>query len=54
LAKDTGLAVQAAQAVGFEPVLGRVARDVFAKAMAQGWQDHDDAALLAWMRQELH
>lgn len=54
LAKDTGLAVQAAQAVGFEPVLGHVARDVFAKAMAQGWQDHDDAALLTWMRQERH
>jgi 3-hydroxyisobutyrate dehydrogenase-like beta-hydroxyacid dehydrogenase len=51
LAKDTGLAVQAAEAVAFEPLLGRLARDVFAQAMAQGLQDQDDAALLKWMRQ---
>jgi 3-hydroxyisobutyrate dehydrogenase len=51
LAKDTGLAVQAADAVAFEPVLGRLARDVFAKAVKQGLQDQDDAALLKMMRQ---
>jgi 3-hydroxyisobutyrate dehydrogenase len=37
--------------VAFEPLLGRLARDVFAQAMAQGLQDQDDAALLKWMRQ---
>jgi putative dehydrogenase len=51
LAKDTGLAVQAAEALAFEPVLGRLARDVFAQAMAQGFQSQDDAALLKWTRQ---
>lgn len=53
LAKDTGLAVQAAQAVAFEPALGRLARDIFAQAMAQGLQAQDDAALLKLMRQDL-
>ncbi|WP_416547520.1 NAD(P)-dependent oxidoreductase [Limnohabitans sp. DCL3] len=51
LAKDTGLAMQVAEAVAFEPVLGRLARNLFAQAMAQGLQDHDDAALLKLMRQ---
>ena len=54
LAKDTGLAVQAAEAVAFEPALGRLARDVFAQAMAQGFQGHDDASLLGWTRQARH
>jgi len=51
LAKDTGLAVQAADEVAFDPALGRMARDVFAQAMALGWADLDDAALLKLMRQ---
>lgn len=51
LAKDTGLALQAAEAVAFEPVLGRLARDVFAQAVAQGLSGQDDAALLQWTRQ---
>ncbi|PIT83058.1 NAD(P)-dependent oxidoreductase [Limnohabitans sp. 15K] len=51
LAKDTGLALQAAEAVAFEPALGRLARDVFAQAMAEGLQAQDDAALLKWTRQ---
>jgi L-threonate 2-dehydrogenase len=51
LAKDTGLALQAAEAVAFEPALGRLARDVFAQAMAEGLQGQDDAALLKWTRQ---
>jgi 3-hydroxyisobutyrate dehydrogenase len=51
LAKDTGLAMQAAEEVAFEPGLGRLARNLFAQAMAQGLQGHDDAALLKLMRQ---
>lgn len=51
LAKDTGLAVQAADEVGFAPPLGRMARDLFAQALGQGWADLDDAALLKLMRQ---
>ena len=51
LAKDTGLAVQAADEVAFDPSLGRLARDLFAQALGQGWADLDDAALLKLMRQ---
>lgn len=51
LAKDTGLAVSSADAVAYDPPLGRVARDLFAQAMAQGWDQLDDAALLKLMRQ---
>ena len=51
LAKDTGLAVQAADDVAFDPPLGRLARDLFAQALGQGWTDLDDAALLKLMRQ---
>jgi 3-hydroxyisobutyrate dehydrogenase len=51
LAKDTGLAVQAADEVAFDPPLGRLARDLFAQALGQGWADLDDAALLKLMRQ---
>jgi 3-hydroxyisobutyrate dehydrogenase len=51
LAKDTGLAVQAADEVAFNPVLGRMARDLFAQALGQGWANLDDAALLQLMRQ---
>jgi 3-hydroxyisobutyrate dehydrogenase-like beta-hydroxyacid dehydrogenase len=51
LAKDTGLAVQVADDVAFDPPLGRLARDLFAQALGQGWADLDDAALLKLMRQ---
>jgi len=51
LAKDTGLAVLAADDVAFDPPLGRLARDLFAQALGQGWADLDDAALLKLMRQ---
>ena len=51
LAKDTGLAVQAADDVAFDPPLGRLARDLFAQALGQGWADLDDGALLKLMRQ---
>ena len=51
LAKDTGLAVSAADEVVYDPPLGRLARDLFAQAMAQGWDQLDDAALIQLMRQ---
>ena len=49
LEKDTRLAVQAAQAAGFEGPLGGIARDVFAGACAGGLADRDDAAVLQWL-----
>jgi 3-hydroxyisobutyrate dehydrogenase-like beta-hydroxyacid dehydrogenase len=51
LAKDTGLAVSAADEVAYDPPLGRLARDLFAQAMALGLDQLDDAALLQLMRQ---
>ena len=51
LAKDTGLAISAADEVAYDPPLGRLARDLFAQAMAQGWDQLDDAALFQLMRQ---
>jgi 3-hydroxyisobutyrate dehydrogenase len=49
LEKDTKLAVQAAQAAGFNGPLGGPARDVFAHASAAGLAELDDAALLQWL-----
>lgn len=46
LAKDSRLALQEAQGVGFEGPLGAAARDVFARALDEGFADLDDAALL--------
>ncbi len=51
LAKDTRLAVQAAQEAGFHGPLGTAARDVFAAACDAGMSDLDDAALLKWLTQ---
>lgn len=51
LAKDTGLAVLAADEVAFDPPMGRVAQALFAQALRHGWADLDDAALLQLMRQ---
>jgi putative dehydrogenase len=45
LQKDTRLAMQAAQAVGFEGPLGAAARDTFARAAAAGLDGLDDAAI---------
>lgn len=45
LQKDTRLALQAAQAVGFEGPLGAAARDTFARAAAAGLDGLDDAAI---------
>jgi 3-hydroxyisobutyrate dehydrogenase len=50
LHKDTGLALQAARAVGFEGRLGPVAHDAFDRAVAAGDAELDDAALLRLFR----
>ena len=49
LEKDTRLALEAAQAVGFAGPLGASARDVFASASAAGLAGFDDAALFDWL-----
>ncbi|QTN27368.1 NAD(P)-dependent oxidoreductase [Rhodoferax sp. AJA081-3] len=49
LAKDTRLAQQAAQSVGFEGPLGPLAAQVFAAALDAGLADLDDAALLQFL-----
>jgi 3-hydroxyisobutyrate dehydrogenase-like beta-hydroxyacid dehydrogenase len=51
LAKDTGLAVAAAEDVGYDAPLGLLAREMFAQAMSRGWDQLDDAVLLQLMRQ---
>jgi 3-hydroxyisobutyrate dehydrogenase len=50
LAKDTGLAVAAAQAAGFVGPLGPAAAAVFARAVHAGWAEQDDSALLQLLR----
>ena len=50
LAKDTGLALSAAAAAGFEGPLGAAAHAVFARACASGLDSLDDAALLQFLR----
>lgn len=50
LHKDTGLALAAARAVGFEPRLGALARQAFDQAIAAGLAERDDAALLEVLR----
>jgi L-threonate 2-dehydrogenase len=51
LEKDTRLAVQAAQAAGFDGPLGAAAAAVFAQAHAAGLAEQDDAALLQLLRE---
>ncbi|MDP2018988.1 NAD(P)-dependent oxidoreductase [Hydrogenophaga sp.] len=51
LEKDTRLAVAAARSVGFEGPLGERAARVFEQAHQAGLADLDDAALLAFLRQ---
>lgn len=51
LAKDTRLALQAAQAVGFTPTLGPVAAEAFAQACAEGLAELDDASLFKRLQQ---
>jgi len=50
LAKDSRLAVEAAAAAGFAPLLGALAQEAFASAVEGGLANLDDAALLTWMR----
>jgi len=45
LAKDTALAMRAAQDVAFELNLGSLAATLFAQACEQGLRDRDDASL---------
>jgi L-threonate 2-dehydrogenase len=52
LAKDSGLAMSAAQSVHFSPRLGAVAAQAFQNACAAGLGDADDAALLNLLRSE--
>lgn len=54
LAKDTRLAQQAAQAVGFDGPLGPRAAQVFAAALDAGLADLDDAALLQFLERNPH
>ena len=48
LNKDVGLAVEAAKALGLDAPLARAARETFAAAVAAGYGETDDAALLAF------
>lgn len=50
LAKDTRLAVEAATAAGFDPVIGRHAAAVFAQALDAGFAGEDDASLIKLYR----
>ncbi|OOG50701.1 NAD(P)-dependent oxidoreductase [Polaromonas sp. C04] len=50
LAKDTRLALAAAQATGFEPALGRVACDTFARAIDAGLAGEDDASVFKLLK----
>jgi putative dehydrogenase len=50
LAKDSGLALDAARGAGFSVPLGGQAAALFARACAEGLLDQDDASLLTWMR----
>lgn len=50
LQKDTGLALAAARAAGFQGALGPVAHEAFNRAVAAGDAELDDAALLRLFR----
>jgi len=50
LAKDTALALAMADAAGLQPLLGATARQLFARACAEGLAALDDASLLTLMR----
>lgn len=52
LAKDTGLALRMAAAIGVEPALGRIAAERFAAACADGFDTLDDASLLEHRRRQ--
>jgi putative dehydrogenase len=50
LAKDTGLALHAAEQAGFEASLGGVASQAFQQALKQNWAAYDDGVLLEVLR----
>jgi L-threonate 2-dehydrogenase len=50
LAKDTKLAVAAADKLGFKTPLGQLATDTFASALLQGFAEQDDASLFKLSR----
>lgn len=52
LAKDTKLAVAAAQQLGFKMPLGRLTTETFARALAHGLAGEDDASLIKLMRDD--
>jgi L-threonate 2-dehydrogenase len=52
LAKDTKLAVAAAQQIGFETPLGQMTAETFARALAYGLAREDDASLIKLIRHE--
>jgi 3-hydroxyisobutyrate dehydrogenase len=52
LAKDTKLAVAAAQQVGFKTPLGQLTTETFARALDQGYAAQDDASLFKLSRDD--
>lgn len=52
LAKDTKLAVAAAQQLGFKTPLGQLTAETFARALAHGLAEQDDASLIKLMRDD--
>lgn len=52
LAKDTKLAVTAAQQLGFKTSLGQLTTETFARALAQGFAALDDASLFKLSRHD--
>jgi L-threonate 2-dehydrogenase len=52
LAKDTKLAVAAAGKLGFKTPLGLLTTDTFARALAQGFAEQDDASLFKLARHD--
>jgi L-threonate 2-dehydrogenase len=52
LAKDTKLAVAAAQQLGFKTPLGQLTTETFTRALAHGLAGEDDASLIKLMRHE--
>ena len=52
LAKDTKLAVSAAQQIGYKTPLGKLTSDTFARALAHGLAGEDDASLIKLMRND--
>ena len=52
LAKDTKLAVAAASMLGFKTPIGQLTTDTFARALAQGFAEQDDASLFKLARHD--